>query len=115
MLQILSFGLFFTRYSLSCSTYVAIGKPQYLTVVQLLNIVSMLVLIPVLHALYGVPGAMWAIALYRMPSSAAAIFFNIRHAIHSTLFEIAVLPTWGVGWLLGWGSSLVIQQARAWH
>ena len=109
MLQILSFGLFFTRYSLSGSVYVAIGKPQYLTVVQLLNIVSMLVLISVLHAFSGVFGAIWAIALYRIPSSAAAMFFNARHGIHSTLFEISVLPVWPIGYLLGKGLSRLIQ------
>jgi O-antigen/teichoic acid export membrane protein len=110
MLEILSFGLFFTRYSLSGSCYVAIGKPQYLTVVQLLNIVSLLMLIPALYAMYGVAGAIWAVALYRVPSSAAAMFFNARNGIHSTLFEIAVLPTWGVGWLLGCGLSLLSQR-----
>jgi O-antigen/teichoic acid export membrane protein len=109
VLQVLSFGLFFTRYSLSCSTYVAIGKPQYLTVVQLLNIASMVVSIPALHALYGVPGAIWAVALYRLPSSAAVILFNARHGMHSTLFEMAVLPAWGIGWLLGRGLSLLPQ------
>jgi len=110
MLQVLSFGLFFTRYALSCNTYVALGKPQYLTVVQVLNIVSMLVLIPVLYALHGVSGAIWGVALYRLPSSAAAWFFDARHGIHSTLFEIAVLPAWGVGWVLGWGLGLLLHR-----
>jgi O-antigen/teichoic acid export membrane protein len=105
MLQTLSFGLFFTRYALSCNTFVAIGKPQYLTVVQLLNIVSLVAFIPALYALYGVPGAIWAVALYRLPSSMAVIWFNMRHGIHSTLFELAVLPSWAIGWGLGSGLS----------
>lgn len=105
ILQILSFGLFFTRYSLSGSCYVAIGKPQYLTVVQVLNIVSLFVLIPMLYALHSVNGAIWAVALYRVPSSIAVMFFNARNGIHSTQFEFAVLPAWGAGWIIGLGLS----------
>lgn len=108
MLQILSFGLFFTRYSLSGSIFVALGKPQYQTVVQVLNIVSMFALIPTLYALYGVPGAVWAVALYRLPSSIAVLIFNRRHGLHSALFEVAVLPAWGAGWALGWGLSRLV-------
>ena len=110
ILQILSFGLFFTRYSLSGSCYIAIGKPQYLPVLQMLNIVSLLVLIPLLYALHSVNGAIWAVALYRVPSSIAAMFFNARNRIHSTRFEFAVLPAWGVGWLLGSGLSQLGQK-----
>ena len=110
MLQVLSFGLFFTRYSLSCSTYVALGQPQYLTVVQVINIVSMLVFIPGMYALWGVSGAIWGVALYRLPSSAVVWFFNVRQGIHSTLFEVAVLPAWAVGWGLGWGLSALLSR-----
>jgi len=108
MLQILSFGLFFTRYSLSGSLYVALGKPQYQTVVQVMNIVSMFALIPTLYALYGVPGAIWAVALYRLPSSIAVLVFNRRHGLQSALFEFAVLPAWAAGWALGWGLSRLV-------
>jgi O-antigen/teichoic acid export membrane protein len=102
MLQTLSFGLFFTRYSLCTSTYLALGKTHYLTITQILNVVSMLVFIPTFYALYGVPGAIWGVALYRLPSAIAAWMFNARHGIHSILFEIAVLPAW----VLGWGTGL---------
>ncbi len=110
MLQLLSFGLFFTRYSLSCSIYVALGKPQYQSVVQVINIVSMLVFIPAMYALWGVSGAVGAVALYRLPSSVVVWIFDARQGIHSTLFELAVLPAWVVGWGLGWGLSLLLSR-----
>jgi O-antigen/teichoic acid export membrane protein len=110
MLQVLSFGLFFTRYSLSCSTYVALGKPQYLTAVQVLNIASMLVFIPGMYSLWGVYGAIWGVALYRLPSSVIVWAFNVRQGIHSTLFELAVLPAWAVGWGLGVGLSALLNR-----
>ena len=109
LLQILSFGLFFTRYNLCCNTFVAIGKPHYMSMMQVVNIVSMVVLIPGMYALYGVNGAIWAVALYRAPSCMLAMVFNVRHGIHSTLFEIAVLPAWAAGWLLGAGLTLLVR------
>ena len=109
LLQILSFGLFFTRYNLCCNTFVAIGKPHYMSMMQVVNIVSMVVLIPAMYALYGVNGAIWAVALYRAPSCLLAMVFNARHGIHSTLFEFAVLPAWAAGWLLGAGLTLLVR------
>ena len=108
MLQILSFALFFTRYSLACSTYVALGKPQYQTLVQAINLVSMFVFIPGLFALYGVFGAIWGVALYRLPSSLMVWVLSRRHGIHSTLFELAVLPAWAVGWGVGWALAQLL-------
>jgi O-antigen/teichoic acid export membrane protein len=101
MLQVLSFGLFFTRYSLSCNTYVALGKPQYQTVVQVVNVLSMMVFIPGLYALYGVSGAIWGVALYRLPLAIVVWVLSAREGIHSTLFELAVLPAWAIGWAIG--------------
>ena len=76
----------------------------------MVNIVAMVVLIPSLYALYGVYGAIWAVALYRGPSSLLSMVFNARHGMHSSLFEVAVLPAWGAGWAVGVGLTLLVHR-----
>ena len=102
MLQILSFGLLFTRFNLAHNAYVAMGVPSHQTAINLVRIISMFVLVPVLHHFFGLVGALVGIAFHVAPTLILVFWFNARHGLNNFKFELFVLTAWPIGYLLGW-------------
>jgi O-antigen/teichoic acid export membrane protein len=101
MLQLLSFGLLFSRYGLVQDAYIALGKPQYLVAINAVKVVSLFVVVPVLFHILGTDGAIIGMAFYLVPTIPVIFWLNRRHGLNNFTFEILMLAIWPAGWLLG--------------
>lgn len=103
MLQWLSFALLFVRYQLAQSAYLALGRPNYITVLNVAKLVSLFGLVPLLFYAFGIPGAIIGIAVHMLPASLCTFYFNHRHGLNNLRIELAALVLWPLGWLAGSG------------
>jgi O-antigen/teichoic acid export membrane protein len=101
MLQYLSFGLVFARYSISQNAYLALGRPDYLTVLSVTKLLSLFGLMPLLFYAFGIQGAVLGVAFHTLPSTLWTFYFNHKHGLNNIRLELVVLLAWLCGWLLG--------------
>jgi O-antigen/teichoic acid export membrane protein len=106
-LQILSFSLMFPRLGVISTVHAAIGHPQTGSWSSVIKLVSVLVLIPLGHALGGYEGVMWAIALNMIPSSLFLYWRNQKFKLNDLMFEAKVLLVWPIGFGVGWLGVLI--------
>ena len=108
ILQILSIGLFFHRYTLLPFAYMALGQPQLMAVVNAVRLVSLLCMASIGWWLLGLDGLLYGIALGMLPPALAILWLNQRFGLNNFKLELLVLPIWFVGYAAGWGGSAVI-------
>ena len=113
MLQLLSFGLLFARYGLAQDVYLALGKPNYLTAINAVKLVSLFTLVPLMFHFFGPDGAILGMAIYLIPAVPLIFWFNHRHRLNNLKFELLMLGMWPVGWLAGTTFLTVVQFARS--
>ena len=101
MLEYLSLGLFFTRYGLSQNAYLALGRPDYVTILSVTKLVSLFVLVPLLFYIFDLRGAVIGIALHMLPVALWTFYFGRKHHLNNLSLELAVLFVWLLGWLIG--------------
>jgi len=101
MLQWLSFSLLFSRYVLTQNAYMALGRPDYLSSLNIVRVVSLFVIVPGLYYAFGIQGAVVGIALQLAPTVPWVFWFNRRHGLNNFRLELAVLCLWPLGWLAG--------------
>jgi O-antigen/teichoic acid export membrane protein len=101
ILEYLSFGLLFARYGLAQNAYIALGRPSYITTINVTKFISLFSLVPTLFYAFGISGAVLGIAFHMLPSTLWVFYFNRRHKLNNVLLEITVLGFWLLGWLLG--------------
>jgi O-antigen/teichoic acid export membrane protein len=102
-LQLLSFGLLFSRYTLTHNVYVALGLPSYLPPINLTRLMSLFLLTTILFYAFGVEGAILGIAFHQLPTLPWVFWFNRRHGLNNFRLELLVLGLWPLGWLVGFG------------
>jgi len=112
ILQWLSFSLLFVRYQLAHSAYLALGRPNYITVLNVAKLTSLFGLVPLLFFAFGAPGAIGGIAVHMLPASLLSLFFNRRHGLNSLRVEAAALVLWPLGWLAGTGGVALAALVR---
>jgi O-antigen/teichoic acid export membrane protein len=107
ILSILSLSLLSARFTICFSVYSALGHTRYLAVINLIKLISIGVMMPIGHALFGVDGMYWAIALYSLWSLPAFWYFNRRHGLLDVRYELAIFAIWppayGLGIAIDWG------------
>lgn len=108
MLQYLSFSLVFTRYSLAQSAYLALGRPQYVTLLSSAKLISLFSLTIVMYYTMGVEGAVLGIAFHMFLASLCTLYLNRNLGLNSARLEFVVVICWLVGWVTGSGVSKVI-------
>lgn len=101
LLQILSFALIFTRYTVFNTTYVAIGRSDYQAAINIVRLVSVGALLPVLFSYYGLEGATYAVALHPIVTIPIHFYLFRKLGLLNLKYEILVLPTWALGYLAG--------------
>jgi O-antigen/teichoic acid export membrane protein len=101
MLQLLSFNLLFARYGLAQDAYIALGKPNYLTAINTIKLVSLFSVVPLMFHLFGTQGAILGMAFYLLPTVPLIFWFNQQHGLNNFRFELLTLGMWPVGWLVG--------------
>jgi O-antigen/teichoic acid export membrane protein len=108
ILEYLSFGLLFARYGLAQNAYIALGRPSYITTINVTRFVSLFSLVPVLFYGFGIPGAVIGIAIHMLPSTAWVFYFNRRHGLNDLRIEAAAIGFWALGWLLGHAAVKIV-------
>jgi O-antigen/teichoic acid export membrane protein len=108
MLQWLSFSLVFARYNIAGSAYLALGRPYYVTVVNVVRSISLFVFLAVGFHMFGVSGAIIGIAFHMVPSTLCMLYFNNRLGIGNFRLESMILLIWAVGWVVGKGFDALI-------
>jgi O-antigen/teichoic acid export membrane protein len=101
LLQWLSFSLLFTRYRFGQSAYLALGHPSYLTTINFVKLVSLMLLVPAFYYAFGFQGAIIGIAFHLAPTLPFVFWFNRRHGLNNLSLEAATIAMWPVGWLIG--------------
>jgi O-antigen/teichoic acid export membrane protein len=101
MLQILSFSLLMARFGIMTSVYIAVGEPRNVGILNCVKAALLFTVVPLCYWLFDFQGALWAIALYTLPTVPLILFFNMRHKLNNWMFEIGVLLIWPVGYTAG--------------
>ncbi|MDM9620628.1 oligosaccharide flippase family protein [Rhizobium sp. S96] len=101
MLQILSFSLLMARFGIMTSVYIAVGEPRNVGILNCVKAGLLFTVVPLCYWLFDFQGALWAIALYTLPTVPLILFFNMRHKLNNLMFEIGVLLVWPVGYAAG--------------
>jgi O-antigen/teichoic acid export membrane protein len=113
MLQLLSFNLIFARYGLAQDAYIALGKPNYLSAINAIKLVSLFTLVPVLFHLFGEQGAILGMAFYLLPTVPLIFWFNRRYGLNNFGVELLTLGMWPVGWFVGKAFVAIFEFIRA--
>jgi O-antigen/teichoic acid export membrane protein len=108
MLEILALSLCFGRYAVAYQMYIAIGKPRYLVVVNIVRFVSLYVLVPPLYYLLGMRAAIWGIALHSLATVPLVFAFNAGLGLNDFRRELKVLPAFLVGFVCGSALNLIL-------
>lgn len=101
MLEILSFALLFSRFGIAYNAYLALGQPRYYLAVNVIKLVAIFGALPIAYALFGLTGAIWAIALHMAATVPLVFWLNHKYGLNSIRFELFVLLAWPVGFAIG--------------
>jgi O-antigen/teichoic acid export membrane protein len=101
MLEILSFGLFMSRFGVMTSLYIAMGQTRNVGILNCTKAILLFTLVPSCYWLFGFEGALWAIALHALPTLPLILYLNSRHRLNSWIFESSVLLIWPLGYAAG--------------
>lgn len=109
ILETLSLALLFSRYDIAQSAYLAIGRPNYVTLLSVTKLLSLVTIVPLLYFFFSIQGAVFGIALYMIPSTACVFLLNRKHQLNNFVFEAVILLVWAMGAVSGLGLSCVIE------
>jgi O-antigen/teichoic acid export membrane protein len=101
-LQILSMSLLFMRYGTIGVVHSALGRPHTLAWTSVVKLASVYTIIPLGYFIGGYEGAIWAIALHMIPSTAFLFWRNREFQLNDFAFEFRMLLMWPVGFAGGW-------------
>jgi O-antigen/teichoic acid export membrane protein len=101
MLQVLSLSLFAARYDVTRQSYLALGKPGYWAVINVVRLISLYALVPPLYYLAGTQAAIWGIALHGLVCLPFDYRFSAKLGMNDVRRELRVLAALPVGYLCG--------------
>jgi O-antigen/teichoic acid export membrane protein len=107
MLQVLALSYLAARYNVSYHIYLAVGRPGYLTVINLARCLAIFALVPPLYAWGGLEAALWGIALHGLAMAPFVHGFNVRLGLNDVRREVLVLAALPAGMALGYGISVL--------
>ncbi|MEO0853230.1 MAG: oligosaccharide flippase family protein, partial [Cyanobacteria bacterium J06648_11] len=100
-LQVLALGLFFHRYLMFPFAYMALGQPQLMAVVNAVRLAGLIAMASTGWWIAELNGVVYGIALSTIPPAVAILWINRRFGLNDLKIELAVLPMWVMGYLLG--------------
>lgn len=101
MLSLLALTLIVIRYDVAEKCFMAIGKPKFLMVINLIRLILLCVLIPSGFSWFQFEGALWAMVLASFLGAVAVIVLKAKERILDIGRELMVLPLFFVGALIG--------------
>jgi hypothetical protein len=108
MLEILAIGLMSAPFSLAAYSLLARGLPKIFTVLIGVRVAVTFVLIPLGFYLFGLPGAVWAIALSQLSTLPATIYYQLKFGLFDLAKELQLIPILFAGMLIAKGFTLLI-------
>lgn len=108
MLQVLALSYVAARYNVAYHVYLAVGRPGYLTVINLARCIAVFALVPPLYAWGGLEAALWGIALHGLAMAPFVHGFNARLGLHDTRREVLVLAALPAGIGAGRGIAALL-------
>lgn len=108
ILQILALSLFAVRYEVARQVYLALGLPQYGTVLSVVRFAALCLLTPALYSFGGTNAVIWGIALHPLAAVPFVYFYNIKLKLNDFRRELLVLPALPAGVMLGWAAKAII-------
>jgi O-antigen/teichoic acid export membrane protein len=102
MLQILAVSLVWTRYGVDQQLYVALGKPKYIAILNMVRFATSFSGIWIGYSLNGLVGALWGVALYPAVSAAMTYRFNAKLGMNDWGRDLPVLLILPLGYALGY-------------
>lgn len=112
-LQWLSLLLIFSRYAVAQNLFLAIGKPGYLAILNLVRVASLFSAVTVGYLVFGAQGAVIGIALHGAPVAIATSYFSAKAGVFNFRQELFFICLWPVGYLAGAGCLLAATYIRA--
>lgn len=109
MLEVLALSMISARYDVSYHIYLAVGKPRYLAIINVVRCLAVFAVVPPLYMAWGTPAAIWGIALNGLAQVPFIMVFNARLGLHDTRRELVVLLALPAGMACGY----VVGIARA--
>jgi len=97
MLQVLSIYLVFVCYTLAGHCFLAQGRARLLSILNLIQVVTLYISLPVMFYMYGIKGAVWAIALSPFFRFIAILYFMHRYRLIKFYKEFMMAPFFVVG------------------
>jgi O-antigen/teichoic acid export membrane protein len=101
MLQVLSIGLFISRYNIDKDFFMAIGKPKLMMPVLIINILVLYVLLPIIFKEYGIDGSIWAIGAAGFVALPLISYLRIKHNLFDLYRELIYIPLILLGYFVG--------------
>jgi O-antigen/teichoic acid export membrane protein len=108
MLRILSFGLLIYPFQLIRSAFTAVGKPNVVAWISVLQAVSLVICLALGYYFYGPLGAIAGIAGNRIFPSIAILILAHRATWMSYWGELRCIPVYAFGFLLGKAATYLI-------
>ena len=102
MFSVLALCLVALRYHLVDHCFVALAKPKIMATLNLVRTIATFVILPIGNYLYGIKGAIWAVALTNFASFPWAIYYKKQHGLLDVKKELMTLPIFFVGLICGY-------------
>lgn len=101
ILSLLSISLFALRFGVAGQCYIALGRPDIISLLTVARIAGTIILLPALYALAGQQGLFVAIAATYFVTLPFSIYVSHTMNLLDPFREIVVLPVFGVGLVTG--------------
>lgn len=108
MLEILGLSVIATRFSITYHIYVAVGRPKYLSIVNLARCLALFCIVPAAYSLGGTFAAVWGIALHGIAMIPFAWWLLGRLDLLDLRRELLVFVAMPVGFGFGYLVRLVL-------
>ena len=110
MLQVLAVGLLAAPAQIAVQGFLALGLPQIHSKVLIVRLAGLFVALPLGFYLFGIPGALWGIAVSQLLPLIWMLSWNVRLKLFDLRKELLFLPLVVVG--LGVGKLIAVAVGR---
>jgi O-antigen/teichoic acid export membrane protein len=107
-LKILALSLFFFRFNIFTTVYLAINKPQWPVLLNAFKLLSLLIILPLSFHFGGFDAAVYGVALHGALLLPIMYWLNRKQDLNDLRFEAKVLGFWVAGWAAGLAAAAVL-------
>jgi len=107
LLRILGLSLLTVRYGVAHQLYLAVGRPEYVSLINTVRFIALYVLVPMLYQAFGKSGVTWGIALHTRLTVPFVYYFNARLGLIDMRRELLALIALPLGFMTGSAIKLV--------